>query len=1079
MGMYFLRRESLHRILLAALLSVWGAATAHAQTVSYEHPEETSSKAKIKPGKDITTLDLSYTAKIREYTTEPYLSTELVDHLPASSKVPTPAKILGYVIGTPDKLTHTADIYRYYRALADASPRVRMWVTGKSEEGRDFVLVAVSSEANLQSLDRYKQITADLADSRKTGEAEAQQLIRDGKPFYWLSGSIHSPETGSPEMLMELAYRLAVEDSPLIQKIRENVIVLITPVLEVDGRDRAVDLYNYRKANPDKPVPNLVYWGHYVAHDNNRDAIGMGLALSRNQMRTFMDWHPQVLHDLHESVPFLYTSTGMGPYNAWLDPIVVSEWQELAYYEIQKMTERGVPGVWTHGFYDGWAPNYMFFVAQGHNSVGRFYETFGGRGADTSERTVPADSTSRTWFRPNPPLPKIRWSIRDNINLQESALLFALDYTSQHGPEFLARFYEKGRRSVAKATTEGPAAWVIQNDGRRPVLAAQLAELLQRLGAEVHRLNGELTVKAPEPKPEAKPHAGETSSAEEKKHDGAEKPSQAKGKEESAAGGKPIEGKPEKPEKKEPLTVLLPAGSYVIRMDQPYSRMADMLLDTQYYSTSDPRPYDDTGWTLGPLRNVNTVRVTDAAILKAPMTLVAAPARAAGSLSGAETAKFYIVDASAEPAIATLRFRLKDVSMSAAEEAFEADGKKFHAGALLISASGSDLRGRLNAAAQELGLNVEATSADLSVSRHAVGVPRIALMHNWVNTQNEGWFRLMLDEWKIPYAYISDEEVRKTQDLKSKYDVLLLPPGPPEVARMLRGMPRRTLPDGSDAGGAIPWVKSEITPSFGDSPDQTPDVRGGLGLEGAAHLEKFVEQGGVLIPVGGSVSLPIELGITEGVSVAPTRLLQARGAVVNADVADKKSPIAYGYDEHVGVYFNQAPVLRVSLSAGMGGFGPPPAEQEGRTSGRGSLTDPDIPQGRPWVPTAPEPKRSKVEQETYIDPDLRELLRPMLPPPQLRPRVVLRFAAEKSLWASGMLAGGGELAETPAVVDVPVGRGHVVLFAINPMWRQETQGSFMLVLNAALHFDHLNAGWKQPGEGTSPAATKTAGDTEE
>jgi len=476
---------------------------------------------------------------------------------------------------------------------------------------------------------------------------------------------------------------------------------------------------------------------------------------------------------------------------------------------------------------------------------------------------------------------------------------------------------------------------------------------------------------------------------------------------------------------------------------------------------------------------VATVRVTDAAILKAPMTLVAAPARATGGLAGGDAAKYFIVEASAEPAIASLRFRLKDVAMSAAEDAFEADGKKFHAGALLIPAAGPDLRGRLDSAAREFGLKLEASATDISVAKHPVAVPRIALVHTWVNTQNEGWFRLMLEEWKIPYGYISEETVRKTEDLKAQYDVILLPPGPPELARILRGMPRRTLPDGSDSGGAIPWMKSELTPSFGDSPDQTPDVRGGLGLEGAAHLEKFVEQGGVLIPVGGSVALPIELGITEGVSIAPTRQLQARGAVMNADVADKKSPIAYGYDEHLGVYFNQAPVLRVSLSAGGGGFGgPPAAEQEGRTSGRGSLTDPDIPQGRPWTPTAPEPKRSKIEQETYIDPDVRELLRPMLPPPQLWPRVVLRFAPEKNLWASGMLAGGSELAETPAVVDVPVGRGHVVLFAINPMWRQETQGSFMLVLNTALHFDHLAAGWKPPVEGAVPAGAKAAGDGE-
>ncbi|HEV2615034.1 MAG TPA: M14 family zinc carboxypeptidase, partial [Candidatus Acidoferrales bacterium] len=348
------------------------------------HAKKQSTPIGNQPQQSSQKMDTQYTSRIRQYTTEPYLITPLVDHLPASATVPSPDKVLGYIIGTPNKLTHTADIYRYYRALEKASPRVRVFTTGKSEEGRDFMVVAVSDDANIAQLDHYRDITAKLADPRKITPDEAAQLEKNGKPFYWLSGSIHSPETGSPEMLMELAYRLAVEDSPMIDQIRKNTIVLITPVLEVDGRDREVDLYNWEKANPDKPAPSLLYWGHYVAHDNNRDGIAMALQLSKIQMKTFFTWHPQVLHDLHESIPFLYISTGTGPYNAWLDPLVVSEWQEMAYNEVQKMTDFGVPGVWTHGFYDGWAPNYMMFAEQGHNGIGRFYETFGGRGADTA-----------------------------------------------------------------------------------------------------------------------------------------------------------------------------------------------------------------------------------------------------------------------------------------------------------------------------------------------------------------------------------------------------------------------------------------------------------------------------------------------------------------------------------------------------------------------------------------------------------------------------------------------------------------------------------------------------------------------
>src|SRR5579863_9994662 len=158
--------------------------------------------------------DEEYTKKIHEYTTEPFFLTDLVDHLPASATVPTPEKILGHIVGAPGFLTYSKDIYHYYDELAKASPRVKVFRVGKSEEGRDFLLVAVSDEANIAQLDRLRDITAKLADPRKISDADAKQLIAGGKPFYWASGSIHSPETGSPEMLMELAYRLAVEDSP-------------------------------------------------------------------------------------------------------------------------------------------------------------------------------------------------------------------------------------------------------------------------------------------------------------------------------------------------------------------------------------------------------------------------------------------------------------------------------------------------------------------------------------------------------------------------------------------------------------------------------------------------------------------------------------------------------------------------------------------------------------------------------------------------------------------------------------------------------------------------------------------------
>jgi len=1013
------------------------------------------------PASSTSKNDAAYTAKIKEYTTESDLLTELVDHLPASDTVPSPDKVLGYVIGTPNKLTYTKDIYRYFRALAAASPRVKIFNAGKSEEGRDFMLVAVTDESNIAQLERLKEITAKLADPRKITDSEAQQLIETGKPIYWASGSIHSPETGSPEMLMELAYRLAVEDTPYIRNIRKNVIFLITPVLEVDGRDRMVDVYNYRKANPDRPAPNLIYWGHYVAHDNNRDNIGMALELSKSQMRNFLEWHPQVLHDLHESIPYLYTMTGTGPYNAWLDPIVFSEFQEMAHYEIEQFTKRGVPGVWTHGFYDGWAPNYMLYIATGHNAIGRFYETFGNGGADTRLRTLGPEDTSREWYRQNPPFPKITWSMRDNTNMEESGVLFALGYTADHAQAFLSNFYLKSKRSIAKATTEGPAAWAIVNDGRRLALQVRLVRLLQQQGVEVNRIDREIEVQA---------SAAGGSERIQSRAKSEEFSAPASDKFESSApatksGGSSAQMKADSPKSATAAkTLKLPAGSYIVRMDQPYSRMADMLLDTQYFNIHDPTPYDDTGWTMGPLINVKTVRVSDAAVLKVPMTLVANPAPYQGGLTGAGAAKVYIVNATAEPTLATFRFKLKDVKMFGAEENFDADGQRYVAGSFVIPVDGnpSDLKQRLESSAREFGISVHAAASDVKVARHEIMLPRIALLHTWTNTQSEGWFRLALDETQIPYSYISDQVIRDTPDLKDKFDVIIFPPAGNNLASLINGLPKRMLPNGADFGGAIPWKTTDLTPNLGTI-DHTDDIRGGMGLEGAAHLQEFAQDGGLFITVSSSTILPIDLGMTSGVSIVPTRQLQARGSIFNAKVEDKGSPIAYGYDDDLALYFSQAPVFRISVAPGgfFGGGGEGGAD-EGRPSGRGSVSDPDVPQGRPWNPQAPEPHRTRAEQETYIPPDVREVQGSSIPPSEMWPRVVVRFADESNLWVSGMLAGGSELADAPAVIDVPVGRGHVVLFANNPMWRQETHGSFMLVLNAALNYDHLGVGRKLP-----------------
>ena len=459
------------------------------------------------------------------------------------------------------------------RLLAKSTPRVKVYTIGTSEEGREMIAVAVASEALMAKLEANKADLAKLADPRtiKMDDALADEIARRAAPVYYITGTIHSTEAGAPTALMELAYRLAVDDSPYIRNIREHVITLITPVVEVDGRDRVVDLYNYRKKHPKETPMSPLYWGKYVAHDNNRDAMALTLKLTQNVLNTYLGWKAQVLHDLHESGSFLYDNTiGNGPYNAWLDPILTNEWQMIGWNNVNEMTRMGMPGVYALGTFDTWSPGYLMFMAATHNGISRLYETFGNSGsADTEERTLSANETSRTWFRQNPPLPRVRWSLRNNNNYEQTGLLVSLNHIANNRVYFLRNFYEKSKRSILKAKVEGPAAYVLPGErsaarraGRAAAGAAEAGGRDLARDRGVHRAGARRGRRRRRPRRPWRPRRAEPRRRQ------------------PASDGAGAARRPP-PSRAAASTREFPAGSYIVRMDQPYSRIADALLDYQ------------------------------------------------------------------------------------------------------------------------------------------------------------------------------------------------------------------------------------------------------------------------------------------------------------------------------------------------------------------------------------------------------------------------------------------------------------------------------------------------------------------
>jgi len=871
--------------------------------------------------------DEEYARLVKEWTTQPEFMSPLVDHLPKAVGVPTPKDVLGYYAGAPKKLTRVADLSRYYRALAAASKRVKILPAGTTDEGRECLVAAISDEATIRDLDTYKGYLAKLADPRGLSAEEAKRVIAQAKPIYMLTGGLHSAETGPPEMLMELAYRLVADESPLYEQIRRNTIVMVINAAEPDGRDRYVDWYYRYKISEeteDDRQPGPPYWGKYIFHDNNRD-INYSQVTMRNWLKFYLQWHPPIMHDLHESEPFLYTFSGQAPQNPTLDPILYAELPWFANFEMTRMISFGMPGVWTHAFVDMWSPGYLGFMSSNHNGMLRMYETFGNGGANTMRRTVDAPAiggtegatgsmTTREWYRPLPPYKEVVWSMRNNTNYMETGVLSALELTAGFAKTVLENFYDKSRNSIDAGSKQAPFGYVLPAGQHDMTRVAFIVNILRIQGIEVGRATREIKLK---------------------------------------------EG-------------TFPAGSLVVKCNQPYGRLAKILLEKQQFPDPTLRTYDDTGWTMGLMSQAEVVETADAAVLDARVQPVD-QLETVGAVKGA--GPWTVVLHNGANSLAELRYRLKDLTYDALAQPSKSEGLDLPAGSLLIPSSA-----RVTAEIEKMGLQAVALSELPGGQKRPADPPRLAVYSTWGSTQDVGWVRYALDHFEFVYDLIYKERVRKG-NLRDAYDVIVIPS---------QGRSAKSLVfDIESKGVALAYNKTPEFPTLGMY-GESADITGGMGLEGVAELEKFVRTGGVLITLGAASFFPAEFGITRTVDAArPSAQFYAPGPVVEATIEQPAHPIFYGYTEKtVPVRYANGPLLRA------------PAGDQAK-----------------WV----------LMQYTGTD------------------RSVL----------SGFMRGVAETRGKPAIMDVPVGRGRVILFSTNPCYRWQNLGEFNMLANAILYFNQL------------------------
>lgn len=794
------------------------------------------------------TFDPDFARSVREWTTSPEFLSPLVDQLPLVKGIPTPKDVLGYHVGTPKTLTKTDAALAYYRALEKASPRIRVTTIGKTDEGRDVTVVYIASQATLKELATHTASLGRLADPRGLSDDEARRLIATTPPMYHLMAGLHSAETGPPEMLMELAYRLVASETPLVRQIRDRVIVSFTPASDPDGRDRYVDWYRKHMVDITEEKNRIAgppYWGKYIFHDNNRD-----INYSQVTMRAHLEWylktHPPVMHDLHESVPFLYTFSGQAPQNPNLDPIVYGELPMFANFEMTQLIKYGMPGVWTHGFVDMWSPGYLAFMSSNHNGLVRMYETFGNGGATTMKRRVAppdgAGQTSREWYRPLPPYKEVVWSMRNNTNYMQTAVLSALQYASSFPEVIVENFYRKSRNSIESGQKEAPYAFVVPVGQADQTRVDVLLSLLQRQGIEVSKLTGELQLS-----------------------DG-----------------------------------TYAAGSYVIRRDQPYGRLAKTLLEKQTFPDQSLRTYDDTGWTMGLMLQVEIKPTADKAVFEAPMTRVTDLSRT-GIVDGAADPAGWVVAHHGSNDMVRLRLALGAAAIvKAASVEFKVGDTTYPAGSFLVPAEAGQT---FTDAVTRLGLEATGLSTMPDVATIDVDLPRLAMFSTWGRTQEVGWVRHAFDTFGIPYELIYKERVREGA-LRAAYDVVLIP------SQATTG--RSLVYDVERKAGPLAYRKDPAFPTLGLY-GETDDVTGGMGLQGVLELQKFVDEGGVLITLGASSYMPAEFGLQRQVSVnRPTGAFYAPGPIVQAEILHPEHPIFFGYSKKtLPVRYANGPLFQV------------------------------------------------------------------------------------------------------------------------------------------------------------------------
>jgi len=781
-----------------------------------------------------------------------------------------PEKFLGHQVGADRKLADYNQIKAYFEKLDQESPRLQLFTIGESTLKKPMVMAVITSEENMARLDGYRQIVRRLRDPRILPVDEARKLAKEGKVFVLITCSLHATEIAASQMSMELAYKLVTGETPFdAAKVLQDVVVLLVPTHNPDGNQMVVDWY--RKYVGTKYEGGSMPWlyHHYAGHDNNRDWFMFNLSETRALTKVlYHDWLPQVHIDEHQmgsTGARLFVPPFMDPPVPNVQPLLwrgVNLCGASMSYDLQKNGFKGV----VHGrSYTGWWIGACDDTSWLHNVVGLLSEMASARVA--TPVYIEPNEIPQSYYEKRmefiDPWPGGWWRLRDLVDYELTLSLSLVKTASLHKEDFLFNFYQMYKNSIEQVEKNQPFAYVIPAAQHDYPTALRMIDVLLQGGVEVHQAKADFI-----------------------------------------GGG-----------------MLCPAGSFVVKMAQPYKPYAWALLERQKYPDlrqfpggPPTPPYDNAGWTLPLQMGVACDEVDEPfqapleMIAKAPLPPVATPIPSSGYL---------ILDCRANAAYSIAFSLLKEkAEMYRSKDKVKGIGFEAAAGSFIVKNT-PEVQKSLAGLREKYRIPVHELADTVAVPKSPLANPRIALYQSWRGNMDEGWTRYVFDDLGVPYKTIHNDAFKGTKDkkadLKSSFDVLVLADENVDIIKTGKPSP------GSEFGR---YFMSNYPPEY----------EGGIEKEGVEALKAFVGAGGILVALNGASELAMK-DLDAPARDALERVERTRffcpTSLLRIEV-DNTLPIGYGMPANAAAMFSDSLAINTRV---------PPAEWDRRVVAAYSESD--------------------------------------------------------------------------------------------------------------------------------------------